>query len=209
MGKLEERSCRPLSRKKKLSDKLTKAALYSSDSADSYCEYAREKLRLLRCTKISFTEPQLIELISGGVRDANVRITCLNSSVTTTSELITLFSSYVKQTRKRSSDFHNNFGRPSLSGEASMPGPSNQKRFKIDSNQQTVSRDKKRCYNCGEVGHVKAQCSVNDSSDKTVKIDNVNKSEHVCTFCKKTGHLAEKCFFKPRVHISTSDSNKM
>lgn len=88
--------------KKNLSEKLSKAILYSSDSAESYCEYAREKLRLLRSTKVSFTESQLIELVCGGVCDPHVRTACLNNAVATTSELITSFSTYVKQSRKRS-----------------------------------------------------------------------------------------------------------
>lgn len=46
--------------KKNLCEKIYKAVTYSSDSADSYCEYAREKIRLLRNTRIAFTEAQLI-----------------------------------------------------------------------------------------------------------------------------------------------------
>lgn len=43
--------------KKNLAEKLQKAVLYTSETADSYCEYARKKKnRLLKNTKITFTE---------------------------------------------------------------------------------------------------------------------------------------------------------
>lgn len=51
--------------KRNLTDKLSRAVLLTSESSDSYCEYAREKLRLLKNTKISFTEQQLLELVCG------------------------------------------------------------------------------------------------------------------------------------------------
>ncbi|KAF9418535.1 hypothetical protein HW555_004684 [Spodoptera exigua] len=71
--------------KKNLSNRLQKAVLFTSDKADSYGEYAREKLRLLRNTTVSFTEDQLIELVCGGVSDVNVRMASLNSNVASTS----------------------------------------------------------------------------------------------------------------------------
>ena len=82
--------------KKNLSEKLYRAITYSSDNADTYCEYAREKVRLLKATKISFTENQLIELICGSIRDNNVRMASFNSSVKNVSDLIALFTSYAK-----------------------------------------------------------------------------------------------------------------
>ncbi|CAB3229515.1 unnamed protein product [Arctia plantaginis] len=86
--------------RKNLSEKLSKAVLYNSDSADSYGEYAREKLRLFRNTKIAFTDEQLIELICGGISDVDVRMASLNSGVTTTAALISLLSIYVKPKRE-------------------------------------------------------------------------------------------------------------
>lgn len=82
--------------KKNLSDKLRKSVLYTSDSAESYCEYARNKIRLLRNTKVAFTEAQLIELVCGGISDVDVRMASLNNSVANTAALTTLLSTYVK-----------------------------------------------------------------------------------------------------------------
>lgn len=42
--------------KKNLTEKLTKAVLYNSESADTYAEYAREKILLLKKTRVPFTE---------------------------------------------------------------------------------------------------------------------------------------------------------
>lgn len=55
---------------------------------------------MLRNTKVSFSESQLIELICGSVTDINVRMASFNSNVKTTSEIISLFSSYVKQKKR-------------------------------------------------------------------------------------------------------------
>ncbi|KAH9637846.1 hypothetical protein HF086_005504 [Spodoptera exigua] len=92
--------------KRNLAEKLQKAILYTSESSDSYCEYAREKLRLLRNTKIAFTESQLIDLVCGNITDVNVKMASFNSNVKTTSELIALFTSYAK-IRKRPSESTN------------------------------------------------------------------------------------------------------
>lgn len=133
--------------KKNLSEKLYKAVSYSSDFADSYCEYAREKIRLLKNTKVAFTEAQLIELVCGSIRDVNVRMASFNSSTKTTSELVSLFTSYVK-VKKR--PFKHNL-------DASQGGPSTSKRFKGDFKLSDNSSER-NCFLCGKSGHVKAQC---------------------------------------------------
>lgn len=52
---------------KDLADRLSREVLYTFSSADSYCEYAKEKIRLLRNTKVGFTEEQIVELVCGYV----------------------------------------------------------------------------------------------------------------------------------------------
>lgn len=69
--------------------------LLTSDSSDTYCEYAREKLRLLRNTNISFSEEQLVELVCGGIVNVIVKMASHNSRVKTTTELMSLFTTYV------------------------------------------------------------------------------------------------------------------
>lgn len=182
--------------KKNLSEKLSKAVLYTSDSAETYCEYAREKVRLLRCTKVAFTEPQLIELVCGGISEVNVRMASLNSSVGTVPDLIALFSTYEKAPKKRSLE------------EATKPGQSissNAKRFK--SNNEVGFRDEKKCFTCGKGGHLMAQCSKNigQSSNKESNQRNLQTIKIVCSFCKKEGHTFEKCFHR----VACTVCNKM
>lgn len=127
--------------KKNLTEKLTKAILYNSESAETYAEYAREKILLLKKTRVAFTEEQLVELVCGGIRDINVRMASFNNSVSTTNELITLFSSYVKNPRKRFLDKNETVIEPSTS-VAKKP------RF----NQTSDSSTTKQCYSCGQKG---------------------------------------------------------
>ncbi|KAH9629660.1 hypothetical protein HF086_001131 [Spodoptera exigua] len=159
--------------KRNLAEKLQKAILYTSESSDSYCEYAREKLRLLRNTKIAFTESQLIDLVCGNITDVNVKMASFNSNVKTTSELIALFTSYAK-IRKRPSESTNK-------DSSTYP-----KRPRIETRSNDV-----KCYTCGKLGHTKAQCNRKDTTINTQP----NKSETLeikpgefvkkfCTFCK-------------------------
>lgn len=172
---------------KNLSERLYKATVYSSDSAESYCEYAREKIRLLKNTKISFSESQLIEIVCGGIRDNNVKMASFNSSVKTTSELISMFSAYVKP-KKRSVD---------QSFEES-PGPS--KRFKPMA--KPAEFNDKKCFTCGEKGHVRTLCT------KTRQSTSLPKELKQCTVCKKMGHDATRCFFNREELQIKTENNK-
>jgi hypothetical protein len=170
--------------KKNISERLSKAVMFTSDSADTYCEYAREKIRLLRSTKVAFTESQLVELVCGSISDVSVRISSLNSTVGSTQELITLLSSYEKIPRKRQ-----------LENVAQSVSTNNAKRFKT--NNESL-RDEKMCFVCGKNGHLMARCPKNmpQSGAKESVIDNNHTAKTICSFCKKVGHTFEKCFHR-------------
>lgn len=170
--------------KRNLSEKLYKAIIFSSDSADSYCEYAREKLRLLKNTQVPFSEHHLIELVCGGIRDINVKMASFNSSVKTTSDLIVSLSAYVKP-RKRPID----------QVSSNIPGPSAPKRLKTG-----LKTDEKTCYRCGEKGHFVSSCTKGPFNQAS---PNIKK----CTVCKKIGHDEASCFFKKQ-QISDSNTTK-
>lgn len=171
-----------------------RAILYTSEDADTYCEYAREKVRLLRCTKVAFTEAQLIELVCGGISEVNVKMASLNSSIGSIPDLITLFSTYEKAARKRSVEVVSNSGQ------------NNAKRFK--SNVEVGHREPKVCYSCGKSGHLVARCpkieahpsNKESSSSKALRLIKIT-----CSFCKKDGHSFEKCFHR----VACAVCNKM
>lgn len=183
--------------KKNLSEKLSRAVLYNSDSADSYCEYAREKMRLLKNTKINFTEAQLVELVCGSIRDVNVKMASFNSNVQTTSELMTLFTTYSKiKKRPLEQNGDNKYDDRS--------GPSGTKRSKPNDDVQD-----KRCFSCGKSGHIKSQCfrlpesPKNNDKNESIKIPSPPKK---CTICKKIGHDEGSCWFKDKTK-STAITN--
>lgn len=189
--------------KRNLSDKLAKAVLLNSDTADSYCEYAREKLRLLKNTKVAFTEHQLVELISGGIADISVRMASYNSNVKTTGELISLFTTYSKNPRKRPLDTDNK----------SSDDPDSTKRPKFEKSQE------RRCFLCNKIGHTRAQCFMNLNNITENSLSDLrapgqyNISGSVqCTCCKKIGHTEANCFFKkrgtnPNKHLTTNNND--
>lgn len=174
--------------KKNLTEKLQRAVNFSSDHADTYCDYAREKLRLLKATKVSFTETQLIELICGGIRDSNVKMASFNSSAKTVPDLIALFTSYAK-TKKRSSD--------NISDGLSNENDS--KRFKSSVPSKTNYQER-RCYNCGTRGHLKSECRQKKISFPQ-QSTSTWQNHKICSFCKKPGHDDTTCFFKKKSQV--------
>lgn len=178
--------------KKNLSERLSKAVLHTLDSADSYGEYAREKIRLYRNTKISFTDEQLIELVCGGITDVDVRMASLNSGVTTTAALISLLSIYSKSKK-----------RPL---ESSDPGPSGIKVPKL--------AGEKKCFTCNKVGHVQSFCPKNRQtsvrSSTTFQAPQSSRPNDprtiICTYCKKIGHTESVCYHKQRAESNNSSS---
>lgn len=187
--------------KKNLSEKLSKAVLFTSDSADTYCEYAREKIRLLRNTKVTFTESQLIELVCGSITDVNVRMASFNSSVKTTSELISLFSSYIK-IKKRPLE---HISKDNFLGS---------KRIKLNPHPSSNNASEKYCFLCGKSGHFKSQCFRRDNRVQTSSNTNNrtveqefktnDSTKNKCSFCKKNGHTEASCFSKNRLSNNLS-----
>ena len=178
--------------KKNLVEKLQKAVLYTSDSAISYCEYAREKIRLLRNTKVAFSEIQLVELVCGSITDVNVRMASFNSNVKNTSELIALFTSYVK-IKKRLLEQDSRYSKNIFSSNYS-------KRPKFEGKPNEI-----RCFVCGKLGHTKTQCPIlfTDLQKSKPNIRDHKNYEFVkdfCTFCKKPGHVNAYCRFKPQLN---------
>lgn len=174
--------------KKNLSEKLSKAVLYTSDSAESYSEYVREKIRLFRITKIILSDEQLIELICGGIDDVDIRMASLNNGATSPSALITLLSTYVKRT-KRSLD------------HSEIAGPSKRPKLNME----------KKCFICNQVGHVQSQCLKNKSIQNVPRFPNqttkINEFQSkICNFCKKIGHTESVCYNKQRVQLKNPSS---
>ncbi|XP_043468205.1 uncharacterized protein LOC122502296 [Leptopilina heterotoma] len=84
--------------------------------------------------------------------------------------------------------------------------------------------DNKACFNCNETGHVardcnkapqkKRECFICKSPDHIVhncpllNNGNANKNKLSCTFCKKNGHLQEKCFLRLRKVYENREQKK-
>lgn len=177
--------------KRNLTEKMLKAIGLTSEASESYCEYAREKLRLLAKTKVAFTQEQLVELVCGGIHDVHVQMAAHNSRAKNTAELMYLFTTYVKSSRKRSHESNSN-SKPSSSDPIKRP--------RLDNPREV------RCFICHETGHVRSQCVRNFGSApfRSTSIPQTNKIQ--CSFCQKLGHTEAVCFNKQRAATDTQQA---
>lgn len=123
-----------------------------------------------------------------------------NNSVSSTNELITLFSSYIKNPRKRFFDKNETVDDQNSSRSASVAKRS---RFTHTSDSFTH----KDCFSCGQRGHVQSQCpkkllpgrnSSGNEATPRPKEPSFVSNKNWCTFCKKEGHTIERCWSKQR-----------
>jgi hypothetical protein len=75
-------------------------------------------------------------------------------------------------------------GRPEANASASAVGQKQRKKKGPGGAPKAVPR---RCYKCGELGHLPSVCSV------TLPLDSDNKPMSLCFFCKGHGHMAADC----------------
>lgn len=138
-----------------------------------------------------------------GIHDVSVKMASYNSCVKTTAELISLFTTYVKISRKRPID---TAGKSTDKREGEPPS----KNFKPDYSEE------KCCLFCKRPGHIKSQCykfknlearQGPATVDATTSATSPTKPIQ-CTYCKKVGHVESACYSKQRaVNKPTTKEN--
>lgn len=169
----------------RLSERLSRAVNYKSDSATSYTEYARKKLKFYGQTQITFKPHELISLVIGHVTDPSVRQSLMNARYATTTDLLGGISNFVKvpQTEKNRDD------------ESVV-------RKRRDRNSQ------RRCYQCNEMGHLQGDCPKRRKTEDPQ--ENIGQKSNVpmCTFCSKRGHVESECWIKKRTPREGKNGSK-
>ncbi|XP_046142832.1 uncharacterized protein LOC123988087 [Osmia bicornis bicornis] len=161
----------------RLCERLSRAVEYTSDSALSYSEYARNKLKYYGQTQIDFKQQELISLVIGHVMDATVRQSLMNARYETTSDLLSGISNFVKVTRKGK--------------DHDTKGASHKYR-------ERGVAPRKRCYQCNETGHLQKDCPKKRKVEELQK-DSIKKPNvPTCSFCSKRGHVEGDCWIKKR-----------
>jgi hypothetical protein len=170
--------------KKNLSERFRKAGLYTSENATSYCEYARQKILLLRALNFNLSERTMLELVVGDITDAQVKIAAFNSKVETIADLLTLLSQYELTTPAESSS----------AKRVKRTDP-------VESGQQS-----KLCYTCNKPGHLSRFCLKNRNRETKNESKPFGKNVN-CSFCGKAGHFANRCFLKQRREKQSGPAN--
>jgi hypothetical protein len=170
--------------KKNLSERFRKAGLYTSENATSYCEYARQKILLLRALNFNLSERTMLELVVGDITDAQVKIAAFNSKVETIADLLTLLSQYELTTAAESS----------FAKRVKRTDP-------VESGQQS-----KLCYTCNKPGHLSRFCPKIRNRETKNESKPFGKNVN-CSFCGKAGHFANRCFLKQRREKQSGPAN--
>ncbi|XP_076545712.1 uncharacterized protein LOC143305557 [Osmia lignaria lignaria] len=159
----------------RLCERLSCAVNYNSDSAISYSEYVRNKLKYYGQTQISFKPHELISLVIGHVTDPSVRQSLMNARYTTTADLLSGISNFVKVPRKEKN--------------------SDSKGAVYKRRDQILRR---RCYQCNETGHLQHDCPRKRKAESLPKDPVKRTNVPTCTFCSKRGHEESECWLKRR-----------
>ncbi|XP_076397938.1 uncharacterized protein LOC143266223 [Megachile rotundata] len=165
--KFSEDLCSVFVSEDRLCERLARAVAYTSDAAESYSEYARNKLKYFGQTQIEFKQHELISLVIGHITDASVRQSLLNARYTSTVELLSGVSQFVKvkSNKEPIREMHEEKGRVPF---------------------------KKQCYNCGEWGHTANYCSKRSRMGRKRS----PPRSITCSYCLKQGHSEDNCWAK-------------
>lgn len=162
----------------------------NSDHYATYADFARRSLLRLNIVK-GLSDELKVAIIIRGITDPQVRAAALNSKLSP-KDLVDFFSIYLKP-------------KPFNDPVRSVRNINERNLLKrpFDSHNSKAIK----CFSCGDVGHTQKSCSkrsnivlnnkrtydnvINSSTKETVKIS--------CSFCKKMGHDASKCFSKQRL----------
>ncbi|XP_076389572.1 uncharacterized protein LOC143264785 [Megachile rotundata] len=197
--KFREDLCSVFVTEDRLCERLTRAVTYTSDSAATYTEYARNKLKYYGQTQIAFKPCELISLVIGNVMDASVRQSLMNARYTTTADLLSGIGHFVKVPKK---DVEREPGRDRVQERGEQV-----RDYKRRSSDRVMSgrpRDIpwKRCFRCDEVGHFERECPKKRKTtfDKPEQpADNQPAKKPIsCDFCLKKGHEESQCWVKRR-----------
>lgn len=164
----------------------------NSDNYVSYADYARQSLLRLRIVR-GLSDELITAIVIRGIVDPQVKA-CATNAKLTPNDLVDFFSNYVKTATskfnstpiKASSSYH--------SKNALRHGNPRKRHF-----------DSGKCFSCGRSGHNQADCkkfkrgsgeyrSLQD--DSSLKPVFVPTKPDTCAFCKKSGHVTERCFAK-------------
>lgn len=177
-AKFREDLCSVFVSEDRLCERLTRAMNYTSDSANSYSEYARNKLKYYEQTQIAFKPHELVSFVIGSVTDPFARQSLANSQYKTTAELLSGISQFVKT--------------PKVEKERSRDDNGHASKYNLS---------RKPCYECSETGHLRSECSKRRRPDTNLSRDLSKRSAvPTCGFCYKRGHDESKCWTKQRTH---------
>lgn len=144
----------------------------TSDKYQTYAEYARRTLLRLRIVQ-GLSDELMTLIVIRGIDNPAVRAAAANAQLAPDS-LVSFLSIYTKPNRAN------------LSNTSSITNKRPFNKTNVRVNLQ------KKCFKCGQRGHVERECKSNASVNTQANTSNN------CTFCKKRGHTEDKCFAKLR-----------
>lgn len=177
----------------------------NSNKFTTYAEYVRKSLLRLNIVK-GLSDELKTAIVIRGITDPQVKAAATNARLQS-NNMVEFLSVYVK---------------PKNAPPTNNPVRSTSDSTSLNPRKRDAIRyDRLSCYTCGKVGHKQANCQ------KKIRTDSNNvglrppvtptpqsqpsevdiKPVKICTFCKKSGHLVEFCFYQERIESKANGHN--
>lgn len=166
----------------------------NSNKFPTYAEYARKSLLRLNIVK-GLSDDLKTAIVIRGITDPQIKATATNAKLHS-NELVEFLSVYAKPKydgykRDINKSFHSSHERHShnIGGVR----------------KRSATTSDLKCTVCGGTGHKYWNCPKKQKSDSNPQAATSaagNRTPFFCTYCKKTGHIAEKCFIRRRVETN-------
>ncbi|XP_055908582.1 uncharacterized protein K02A2.6-like [Eupeodes corollae] len=169
---------------------LRKVATSESKEFGSYSDFVMEKVSQINRLPFEVPEDKIVKIIIGCITNLGLKNSLMFVMPTSIQCLIDHLSSISEPPRRQQDASVLNDGNTKRLFKTK---PSDEDNFGFQNKRPRLETEKK-CFKCGKVGHLKANCPRLSSGNrfKHERLENVK----ICSYCNKAGHEERTCWSK-------------